>query len=380
MRMPGLDAAPQQQLRVPYTDLPAQFAAHREEVLEAIERVLTRGDFILGREVEAFEEAFASRCGVRHAVGVASGTDALILALKALGIGPGDEVITPPNSWISTTSSIIHAGARPVFADVRDDFTLAPASVEAAVTTRTKALMPVHLTGRCADMDALGAIARRGNLAIIEDAAQAVGARVRGRPAGSMGTVGCFSLHPLKNLSGIGDGGMVTTNEDALADRLHLLRNHGLKNRDEAILWGLNSRLDTLQAAVLRCRLRRLDDVIEARRRHAARYQASLSSLVTCPKDRADEYATYHLFMIQCDDRDGLKRFLAERGIDTRIHYPTPIHLQPCSVGLGHREGEFPVAEAQAKRILSLPVHQHLSEEQAATVAHAVTDFYGGRR
>jgi len=372
-------AAPQPALRVPYTDFPAQFEAHGGELLEAIERVVRRGDFILGEEVEAFEREFAALCGVKHAIGVASGTDALILALKALGIGPGDEVITPPNSWISSASSIALVGARPVFADVRDDFTVDPARVEAAVTPRTKAILPVHLTGRCAEMEALCAIAQRHGLAIIEDAAQAVGARRNGRAAGSFGAVGCFSLHPLKNLNGMGDGGMVVTNDEALAGRVRLLRNHGLRTRDEVVLWGLNSRLDTVQAAVLRCRLKWLAEVTEARRRHAARYRMALSQVVTCPVEHPDEYAIYHLFMIQCDKRDALQRYLTNRRISTKVHYPIPIHLQPCSRDLGYRLGDFPVAEAQAQRVLSLPIHQHLSEEQIDYVSRTIVEFYEDR-
>ena len=374
--MPRLVAPALETLHVPYTEFPAQFAEQRDEMLEALERVCRRGEFILGSEVEEFERDFAACCGVKHAVGVGSGTDALILSLKALGIGSGDEVITPPNSWISSTSSIVLAGAHPAFADVRDDFTIDPAAVEAAVTPRTKAIMPVHLTGRCADMEAIGRIAKRHGLAVIEDAAQAAGARYHGRPAGSLGTLGCFSFHPLKNLSGLGDGGMVTTNDGALAERLRLFRNHGLRTRDEAVLWGFNSRLDALQAAVLRCRLKKLAEVIEARRGHAQRYRALVGSVVECPEERPQEEAIYHLFMIQADRRDALKQFLASHGIDTRIHYPTPIHLQPCSASLGYRSGDFPVAEAQARRILSLPVHQALSEEQIEHVGRCITEFY----
>ena len=212
---------------------------------------------------------------------------------------------------------------------------------------------------------------------MIEDAAQTVGARdVAGRLAGSRGTIGCFSLHPLKNLSGIGDGGVVTTNDDALAQRIRLLRNHGLRSRDEAVMWGWNARLDTVQAAALHCRLTRLAAVTEARRRHAASYQAQLGSVVTCPADRAGEYAVYHLFMIQCDARDALKQFLAERGVETKIHYPIPIHLQPCSAALGYHRGDLPVAEAQAQRILSLPVHQALSEDDLRCVARSIQEFY----
>ena len=376
--MVPLETAARATPRVPYADFPAQFAAQREELLGVMERVLRRGDFILGEEVGTLERDIAALCGLRHAVGVASGTDALILALKALEIGPGDEVITVPNSWISSTSSIVLSGARPVFVDVRDDFNMDPARIESAITPRTKAILPVHLTGRCADMEAICAVAARHGLAVIEDAAQALGAGLTGRAAGSFGTMGCFSFHPLKNLSGIGDGGMVVTRDDRLAERLRLLRNHGLRSRDEAILWGLNSRLDTIDAAVLRWRLTQLPAVTEARRRHAARYRAALASTVSCPVDRPEESAIYHLFMIQCERRDALRRWLSERGIGTKIHYPTPIHLQPCARSLGYRQGAFPVAEAQAQRILSLPVHQHLSAEQIEYVAQSIAEFTRG--
>ncbi len=365
----------QSRLSVPYTDFPAQFESQRSEILESLERVLRRGDFILGREVEEFEFEFAQFCGVKHAVGVASGTDALILSLRALGIGPGDEVLTVPNSWISSASSIVLVGAKPVFVDVGNDFLMDPAKIEGAITSRTKGIMPVHLTGRCADMEAIGSIAKRHGLIVLEDAAQAVGASRNGRRAGAFGAAGCFSLHPLKNLSGVGDGGIVTTHDDSLAARIRLLRNHGLKNRDEVAEWGFNSRLDTLSAAVLRCRLRQLSTVTEERRRNAAFYREKLSSVVTCPQENSLEYAIYHLFMIQCDRRDQLKQFLWEKGIDTRIHYPTPIHLQPCSSNLECRKGAFPVAEAQAQRILSLPVHSALTMEQLDLVSNCVLEF-----
>ena len=374
----NVSATAQPKLLVPYTDFPAQFERQRGEILEALERVLKRGDFILGREVEEFESEFASLCGVKQSIGVASGTDALILGLRALGIGPGDEVITVPNSWISSASSIVLVGARPVFVDVGEDFLMDPAKIEQAISSQTKAILPVHLTGRCADMEAIGSIAKKHGLVVLEDAAQAVGASRKGRRAGSFGSVGCFSLHPLKNLSGVGDGGMVTTNDDSLAARIRLLRNHGLKNRDEVVEWGFNSRLDTLLAAVLRCRLKQLDQVTEARRRNAAFYRKRLSSVVSCPQEGLEENGIYHLFMIQCDRRDELKQFLRERGIDTRIHYPTPIHLQPCSAELGYRRGDFPAAERQADRVLSLPVHSALTEEQLEQVSGGILEFYNG--
>lgn len=364
---------------VPYTDFPSQFHRHREETLGAVERVLASGNFILGEEVEAFEREFAAFCGTKAAVGVANGTDALLLALKALGVGPGDEVITVPNSFVASAAVVAQVGARPVFMDVRDDQNIDPGRIEAAITRRTRAILPVHLNGRCADMPALLEVAGRRGLPVIEDAAQAVGAALNGRKAGTFGLAGCFSLHPLKNLNAVGDAGIVTTDDEDLARRLRLLRNHGLETRDDVALWGFNSRLDALQAAVLRVRLRHLSEVTEARRRNAAAYRSALSSVVECPVDRPQEYNIYHLFVIQCDRRDELKAFLASRGVDTRIHYPKPIHLQKCCEGLGYRAGDFPVAERQAGRILSLPVHQFLTPAQVEKVCAEVGEFYAGR-
>ena len=368
-----------QPMRVPFTDFPGQYESLQQEITGAVNRVFARGDYILGEEVELFEREFADVCEVKYAIGVANGTDALILALRALGIGPGDEVITAPNSFVASAACIVNVGARPVFVDVRDDFNIDPGLVEAAVTPRTKAILPVHLTGRCTDMDPLLGIAERHGLHVIEDAAQAIGSRYKGRPAGSLGTIGCFSLHPLKNLNAMGDAGIITTNDAELAERLRLLRNHGLKNRDEVEVWGLNSRLDTIQAAIVRCRLKYIDSVIDRRRKNAALYRETLPSDVDSPSESPDFYDTYHLFMIQCDGRDELAAYLAEVGVDTRVHYPIPIHLQPVCRTLGYKPGDLPVTERQAQRILSLPVHQLLSEEQIVFVGDAIGTFYHGQ-
>jgi len=362
--------------RVPYTDFPAQFEAMRHDILAALERVLSSGDFILGEEVDNFERRFAELCGVKYAVGVASGTDALILALKSLGIGPGDEVITVPNSFVASAACIASMGARPVFVDVRQDMNMDPDLVEAAITSRTRAILPVHLTGKCADMGPLLEIAEHHGIYVVEDAAQAAGAQYKGRKAGSFGVLGCFSFHPLKNLNAIGDGGIITTNDNLLAERLRLLRNHGLYNRDEVVMWGLNSRLDSIHAAVLNFRLNKLTEITEERRRFAELYRTALSHLVECPSESADEYAVYHLYVIQCDRRDELKDFLETRGIDARVHYPIPLHLQKCSLGLGYKKGDFPVCERQSQRILSLPVHHCLSDAQVAYVCDSIGDFY----
>jgi len=336
------------------------------------------GNFILGDDVPAFEREFAAYCGTAFSVGVADGTAALLLSFKALDIGPGDEVITAPNSWISTAATVVHVGARPVFVDVRDDQNIDPALIEAAITPRTRAIVPVHLSGRCADMPPILDIARRRGLHVIEDAAQAVGAEHGGRRAGAHGVTGCFSMHPVKNLNAPGDAGMIATSDAALAGRLRLLRNHGLATRDDVVEWGYNSRLDTLHAAVMRIRLRQVESVIAARRRHAALYNSMLGSVVQCPLERPGERHSYMLFVIQCDRRDALRAFLAARGIDAKIHYPTPIHLQPAARGLGYRAGDFPNVERQAGRILSLPIHQWLTDAQVEKVAATIIDFYGG--
>ncbi len=363
-------------MRVPYLDLPSQFRPIRRPLLKAVETVLARGNFIQGEPVAEFERRFADLCGVRHAIGVANGTDALVLSFKALGIGPGDEVITAPNSFIASASSVVLAGARPVFADVRPDMNIDPAEIEKRITRRTKAILPVHLTGKCADMNPILDLARRRGIPVVEDAAQSVGSMYQKRPAGSFGVVGCFSMHPLKNLSAAGDAGVIVTSDSGLAEKLRLLRNHGLRTRDEAAQWGYNSRLDTIQAAVLNCKLTHLPKILARRRHIAHRYIRALAHHVDCPVETPADFHTYHLFIIQCDRRKDLQAFLAERGIDTRIHYPIPLHLQPCAASLGYRQGDFPVCERMIGRILSLPVHQALTDAQVDHVSRSIIDFY----
>ena len=363
-------------MRVPYVDLAGQYRAQRDELLAAVEGVLESGWYIGGDAVSRFEASFAELCGATHAVSVANGTDALIITLKALGIGPGDEVITVPNSWISSASCIALVGARPVFVDVRDDQNLDPDRLEAAITPRTRAVLPVHLTGRCADMAPIAEICERHDLELIEDAAQAVGAGYHGRRAGSLARVACFSLHPLKNLAAAGDAGVITTSDDELAASLRLLRNHGLVSRNEAVRWGFNSRLDALQAAILQTRVPLLDSIVATRRRNAQVYRAALGELVRCPSDAPGCFDVYHLFVIQTPRRDELRSFLTDRGVETAIHYPKPIHLQPAAASLGYGVGSFPVVERQAGEILSLPVHQGLREAQARFVADSVVAFF----
>jgi dTDP-4-amino-4,6-dideoxygalactose transaminase len=362
---------------IPYVATGAQFAAEAQALLPMLTEVMARGQWVGGEEVERFEAAIAARCGVARAVAVGSGTDALILSLRALGIGPGDEVITAPNSFVATTAAIVQVGARPVFADVREDQNLDPDAVERAVTPRTRALLPVHLTGRVADMEHLGAIARRHDLRVIEDAAQAIGSRLHGKAAGAFGDVGCFSAHPLKNLNAMGDAGFVVTADAKVAERLRRLRNNGLVDRNTVLEWGTVSRMDTLQAAVLLHRLKGLDAVIEARRQNARLYRARLDpARVFFPPDRPEEHNSFHTFVIQVERRDQLAAFLAERGIGTAIHYPVPIHLQPAARAMGHRPGDFPVAERQAGRVLSLPIHPFLTPADIGRVTDAIAEFH----
>lgn len=365
-----------QQFKVPYVNFQHQFAESREETMAAIEAVMNRGDFILGKEVTEFENEFAKLCGVKHAIGVANGTDSLIMCMRAIGIGPGDEVITTSNSWISSASSIALIGAKPVFVDVAQDQNMDPACLEKAITKKTKCIMPVHLTGRCARMPEILAIASKHGIPVLEDAAQAVGARVGNIRAGAGGLFSSFSLHPLKNLNATGDAGIITTDDDEMARKLKMWRNHGMRNRDEIDFWGYNSRLDTVQAAVLLPRLRRLPEIIEKRRALAKQYVAGLSEVVQCPIERDDEFHTYHVFVIQCDKRNELQAHLLSRGIDTKIHYPIPIHLQKAAEGLGYKRGDLPVTEQQMSRILSLPINQYLKSEQVDLVVESIREFY----
>jgi dTDP-4-amino-4,6-dideoxygalactose transaminase len=362
---------------IPYVNLAAQYAAERAELLPIIDRTLATGQWIGGDVVTELERDLAAYCGVKHVVALNSGTDALIFGLAALGVGPGDEVITPPNSFIASTAAIVHLGARPVFADVLADQNIDPERVEAAITPRTRAIMPVHLSGRIADMDAILDIAERHGLAVIEDAAQAMGSRYAGQCAGAIGDIGCFSTHALKNLNACGDGGFLTANDDAIAGRVRLMRNHGLVDRDTATRFGFVSRMDSVQAAILKFRLAKLDDVIAKRRGNAALYRKTLDVRhVFAPPCRQIEFNTFHTMVIQVDRRDALKAHLADRGIGTTIHYPVPIHLQQAAASLGHRAGDFPVAERQAKRILTLPVNEFLAAADIHYVAETVNGFF----
>lgn len=369
-----MNAAPR---LVRYADFSAQYAAERKELLAAVDRVLARGDFIGGQDVAVLEEELAALCGVPHVAAMNSGTDPLSIALICLGIGPGDEVVTASNSFIASAAAIAHTGATPVFADIGPDQLLDPAAVERAITPRTKAIMPVHLTGRICDMDALQAIADAHNLKIVEDAAQSIGSLYKGRPSGGLGDAAGFSLHPLKNLNAAGDAGFLATRDADIAARARRLRNHGLANRDEVVEFGYNSRLDTLQAAILRTRLPHLPSVIAARRRNAALYRELLDPThVYNHPCRDHEFNTFHLFVIQVERRDQLQNWLKEQGVGSKIHYPIPIHRQPAAHPYRNRSGPLPETERQAGRILSLPIHQYLTPDDVAYVARIINAFY----
>jgi len=362
-------------MNIPLVDLKAQYASVKPQVDAAMHRVLDEANFILGPAVGEFERDFAAFCGARHCVGVASGTDALHLALRAMGVGPGDEVILPAFTFVATALGVELAGATPVLVDVRRDDALIDAdAVEAAVTPKTRAVMPVHLYGRCADMDAVNAVARRHGLKVVEDAAQAHGATYKGRPAGSLGDAAGFSFYPGKNLGAYGDGGAVVTGDDALDDRLRLLRNWGSRKKYHHDEPGLNSRLDTLQAAVLGVKLPRLAGWNAARRGHAAAYRRLLSGRddLTFPADRPDRDPVYHLFVLRHRDRDALLGRLNGQGVGAGIHYPFPVHKLGAFRHLAGPEGRFPEAEAWAAECLSLPLFPELTGEQIAHVARHV--------
>lgn len=363
-------------MRVPYIDLISQHKEIKENILRAIGEEIDSCDFILGKKVEEFEKSIAQYCGTRYAIGVNSGTDALFFALKACDIGPGDEVITAPNSFISTASVIVAVGAKPVFVDVKNDMNINPGLIEKAVSDRTKAIIPVHLTGKPADMDPINEFARGNDISVIEDAAQAIGAEYKNKKVGSIGNIGCFSLHPLKTLNACGDGGVVTTNSEDVCQTIKELRNLGLKNRGKADIWGYNSRLDSLQAAILLVKMKYLDEWIDQRRKNADFYISNLKGIVNTPIDEKDARSVYHTFVIQAEERDDLQKYLEENGIGSKVHYPIPIHLQKAAQSIGYKKGDFPVCEKQAENILSLPVYQGIRDEDLAYVVENIKGFY----
>ena len=372
-------------MKVPLLDLQAQYATIRDDVRASVDRVLESQQFVLSGEVKALEEELARYCQTKFAIGCASGSDALLLALMSCGVSEGDEVITAPFTFFASASAITRLGARPVFVDIdARTYNIDPAQVENAITDRTKAIMPVHLYGQCADMNPLIALSERRRVPIVEDAAQAIGAEDRRHRAGSMGTIGCLSFYPSKNLGGAGDGGMMVTNDIDHARRLHMLRVHGEETKYHHKVVGLNSRLDALQAAVLRVKLPHLDKWIAARQRKAQQYElmfldSGLSAEIQMPFVRPGARHIFHQFVISvsAEKRDALRNHLREHDIGTDVYYPVPLHLQECFAYLGYREGELPAAEAAAKETLALPVYPELTDEQQDYVVRTIANFFG---
>lgn len=366
------------EFRVPFIDLQQRYQDEKEELLACVDRILSKGHLVMTEEVGRFEQHIVDYTGAKYCVSCGNGTDALMLAMWALGIGKGDEVITTPISFVASTGSIAHIGATPVYADVRDDQNIDPAEIEKKITPRTKAIMPVHWSGRVADMDAIVQIARRHNLLVVEDAAQTMGAFYKGRHGGTFGHIGTFSAHPLKNLNAVGDGGFLVTDDEEIANKIRLYRNHGLKDRDTCMFYGVNSRLDSLNAEILMYRLGRLNEVVERRRRNVNLYRAHIRAKeVFIPPDKDYEKNAYVMMITQSERRDELQAFLLNRGVQSLVYYGTPLHLHPAAKRYGFKRGDFPKAEYQVDRVLALPHHQQLTEEQILYVAAAVNAFYG---
>ena len=350
-----------------------------DDILAKIREVVVRGDFTLGCEVDELEREYADLCGARYAVAVGSGTDALLLSLKAAGVTEGDEVITTPFTFYATVGAIVTAGGTPVFVDVGDDYNIDAAQIASKISKNTKAIMPVHWSGRPCEMDVIESVAERHGIPVVIDACHGICAAYKGRKVGELGTASCFSFHPLKNLNVWGDGGIVTTNSTHIANQVRLLRNHGLVSRDRCQVFAYNSRLDTIQAVIARHMLSKIAHITESRIANAAYFDAQLAGVagIKLPERRADIREVFHIYSLLCEDRDSLQSFLLRRGIDAKVHYPTPMHLQPAAAFLGHQVGDFPTTEKICGQTLSLPVHEFISKEQQDHVIACVKDFYG---
>lgn len=364
-------------MKVPYGYLDKQFK-NPDPVLKEIKKIAKKGEFTLGPKVEEFEKKIAKFQGTKYAVGVNSGTAGLFLILKALGIGSGDEVITVPNSFLATAAVIDLAGAKIVFVDINGEYNMDPTKIEAAITKKTKAILPVHWTGNPADMPAILKIAKKHKLYTVEDSAQAIDASIDGKRTGSFGTAAEFSLHPIKNFNVWGDGGFITTDDSTLADKLKLLRNHGLRGRDTCEFWGFNERLHSLQATVALTLMPTIKSITDRRIKVARKYDSLLSDIpqITIPARRKNVRQVYHVYILQAENRDNLVKYLIENSIEAKIHYPVPLHLQPAAKKLGYKKGNFPVTENQAEHIFSLPNNEYLTDSQLEYVSGKIHKFY----
>lgn len=361
-------------MKIEFVDLKSQYQTIADEIDQAINKVVKNGDFILGEAVAIFEKEFAEYCQCKCGIGVGSGTEALHLALKACDIGPDDEVITAANTYIATVLAITYSGARPVLIDINPEtYNMDVKKLEAVINNKTKAIIPVHLYGQPADMDPILGIAKRHNLKVIEDACQAHGAEYKGKRLGSLGDIGCFSFYPGKNLGAYGDGGMVVTNNESLAEKVKMLRNYGQKVKYYHLMKGFNSRLDTIQAAILMVKLKKLDKWNKMRRENAKKYSYFLkNSNIVIPLEMSYVKHVYHLYVIRVNNREKLQKRLAERGISTGVHYPIPVHLQEAYKDLGYTLGDFPVAEGYSDNILSLPMYPELTNAQIEIVSEEI--------
>ena len=363
-------------MKIPYVNLKLQWKSEKNQILDLLSRSLSKGEYVGGAEIKKFEKNISRLCNKKYAVALNSGTDALTLSLKLLGVNKGDEVITPPNSFISSTTSIWHVGAKPIFVDVLNDQNINPLLIEKAITKKTKAIMPVHLTGRICQMDKILKISKKYKIPIIEDAAQSIGSKFNNRPSGSFGEINCFSVHPLKNLNAYGDGGFLVTNKKKYYELALKMRNHGLEDRNIVKNFGFLSRMDNFQAGILNFKLKKLKEVIFKRRRNAKFYFDNLdTSFYKLPFENRGEFNTYHTFVIQTERRDELKNYLQKKGIGTAIHYPIPIHLQPAAKYLKYKKGNFPNTERLAKNILTIPIHQNLKKTELNWVAYQLNKF-----
>jgi len=366
-------------MKVPFIDLKQRYIEEKDEILKAVTKVLEKGSLVLTPELRELEESVENFTGAKHCIGLNSGTDALMMALWAEGIGKNDEVIHPTISFIASTGAIVHVGAEPVFCDVNNDGLINVDEIEAKITKNTKAIMPVHWAGKMCEMDKLISLADSYNLKIIEDSAQAMGSYYKGKHGGNFGTAGAISCHPLKNFNAVGDGGLLLTNSDKIEKKVRLYRNHGTASRDNIVIYGVNSRLDVINAEILKFRLKKLNNIIDRRRYNANLYRKLISAneIFIPPEKTAEGFIdSYVMFIVQAKNRDNLKQFLDDNNIETLIYYGTPLHLHEASKKFGHRRGDFPVSERQCDMVLALPHHQHLTDDQISYVAEKINYFY----